>query len=40
MIYGPLYPPLFATGPKGEPEGLFPVGVPASVRPFPLGIIE
>ena len=30
--------PLFPTGPKGDPSGLFPAGFPASVRPFPLGI--
>lgn len=28
------------TGPKAEPEGLLPLGFPASVVPCPLGTIE
>lgn len=31
---------LTASGPKGDPRGLFPVGVPAKVYPLPLGTIE
>lgn len=40
MKYPPVYPPLLERDPKGEPEGLFPVGVPALVLPFPLGTME
>lgn len=29
-----------AIGPNGDPLGLFPVGVPALVTPFPLGTTE
>lgn len=27
-------------GPRGDPEGLLPAGLPAGVNPPPLGIIE
>ena len=32
--------PSVLIGPNGDPEGLFPYGVPASVSPFPFGTIE
>lgn len=31
---------LYFTGPNGDPDGLLPNGVPASVSPKPLGMIE
>jgi len=31
--------PLVLTGPRGEPDGLFPNGFPGLVDPFPFGTI-